>query len=72
MKLKTADVYYENAHVKDHVELIEQKTGKRNVCKISHMAKEALREYYQAIGFRIDRDTLLFRARKVDSLTLDR
>lgn len=70
LKLKTADVYYENAHVKDHVELIEQKTGKRNVCKISHMAKEALREYYQAISFRIDRDTLLFQSKKGGQLNV--
>ena len=64
LKLKTADIYYENAHVKDHVELIEQKTGKRNVCKISHMAKEALREYYQTLHFQIDRNTLLFQSQK--------
>lgn len=66
LKLKTADIYYENAHVKEHVELIEQKTGKRNVCKISHMAKEALREYYQTLHFQIDRNTLLFQSRKKD------
>lgn len=64
LKLKTADVYYENAHVKDHLELIEQKTGKRNVCKISHMAKEALKEYYQVMHFQIDRNTFLFQSQK--------
>ena len=40
------------------------------MCKISHMAKEALREYYQAISFRIDRDTLLFQSKKGGQLNV--
>lgn len=34
LSLKTADVYEQDGSVKEHVELIEEKTRKRNVCKI--------------------------------------
>lgn len=64
LQLKTSDVYYDNAHVKTHIELFEQKTGKRNMCKIPKMAAEALSQYYKELHFPINGDTYLFQSMK--------
>lgn len=64
LSLKTSDVYFSNAHVKSHIELFEQKTYKKNVCKIPKMAEDALREYYRGLHFPIDNKTYLFQSKK--------
>lgn len=64
LQLKTSDVYYDNAHVRIHIELFEQKTGKRNMCKIPKMASDALSEYYRNTHFPIDNKTYLFQSKK--------
>lgn len=64
LKLKTADVYNESGCVKEHLEVIEQKTGKRNTCKISKMAANALEEYREENDYPIDEETFLFQSNK--------
>ena len=36
--------------MKEHVELIEEKTRKRNVCKIPKMAADILEDYFSTNG----------------------
>lgn len=64
LSLKTADVYEEDGSVKEHVELIEEKTRKRNVCKIPQMAVDVLEDYRDEQGFEISQKVYLFRSRK--------
>ena len=64
LNLRTSDVYEANGSVKEHVELFEEKTRKRNVCKIPKMAVEALEEYRAEQDFEIGQNTYLFRSRK--------
>lgn len=64
LKLKTNDVYTIDGKVKEHLETIEQKTGKRNTCKIPKMAVKALDVYRKAYNFSIDNNTYLFQSKK--------
>lgn len=64
LRLKTADVYEPDGSVKDHIELIEEKTRKRNVCKIPKMAVNVLEDYRDEQEFEIDQHDFLFRSRK--------
>lgn len=64
LNLKTEDVYTKNGKVRKHIEIIEQKTGKRNVCKIPAMAAEALNKYMQEQHFNVDGETYLFVSQK--------
>ena len=60
MNLKTADVYTSTGEVKNHLEIIEEKTKKRNICKIPHMAVDVLQDYYEQQQPTIDESTFLF------------
>lgn len=64
LDLKTSDVFTPQGYVKPHVELIEQKTRKRNVCKIPDMAAKVLYEYKAEQNFEINDKTYLFGSRK--------
>lgn len=64
INLKTEDVYTPNGRVKKHIELIEQKTGKRNVCKIPSLAADVLTEYMDENDFTVNKDTYLFISKK--------
>ena len=70
VRLKTEDVYSQNGKVKGHLEVFEQKTGKRNICKIPKMAAEALKEYYDEQHFEVSRDVFLFQSQKGGSLNV--
>jgi integrase len=64
LDLKTSDVFTKQGYVKPHVEIIEQKTRKRNVCKIPEMAVRVLYQYKAEQKFEINDDTYLFGSRK--------
>lgn len=64
LNMSTADVYEADGSVKEHVELFEEKTRKRNVCKIPKMAVDVLEDYRDEQGFDINQSTYLFRSRK--------
>lgn len=70
LSLKTADVYEQDGSVKEHVELIEEKTRKRNVCKIPKMAADILEDYFDEQDFEISQSDYLFRSRKGGPLTV--
>lgn len=70
LNLKTADVYEQDGSVKEHVELIEEKTRKRNVCKIPKMAADILEDYFDEQNFEISQSDYLFRSRKGGPLTV--
>ena len=70
LSLKTADVYEQDGSVKEHVELIEEKTRKRNVCKIPKMAADILEDYFDEQNFEISQSDYLFRSRKGGPLTV--
>ena len=70
LDLKTADVYESDGSVKDHVELFEEKTRKRNICKIPKMAVRALEEYQAEKKYPINQTTYLFQSQKGGRLTV--
>lgn len=70
LSLKTADVYETDGSVKEHVELFEEKTRKRNVCKIPKMAVDVLKEYQDEQQSPINQQTWLFRSRKNGKLNV--
>lgn len=70
LHLKTADVYEATGDVKEHVEIFEEKTRKRNVCKIPKMAVDVLKEYQTEQQAPIDQQTWLFRSRKNGALNV--
>lgn len=67
INLKTEDVYTPTGNVKKHIEIIEEKTGKRNVCKIPTLAADALKKYMDEFDFVVDKDTYLFISKKNNS-----
>lgn len=64
LNLKTGDVYELDGSVKEHLELMEEKTRKINVCKIPKMAVDVLEQYRDEQKFSIDQQNYLFRSRK--------
>ena len=64
LDLKTADVYELDGSVKEHVELFEEKTRKRNTCKIPKMAVRVLEEYQAEKEYPINQVTYLFQSQK--------
>ena len=72
MRLKTTDVYELTGEIKKHLEIIEDKTNKRNVCKIPRMAAELLQRQFEEQKFDINEDTFLFASPKGGSLSLKR
>ena len=64
LNLKTSDVYEPDGTVKEHLELMEEKTRKINVCKIPKMAVDVLEQYRDEQKFSIDQQNYLFRSRK--------
>lgn len=69
LKLTTADVFNQDGSVKSHIDIIEEKTYKRNICKITNMTKLALIELYNFDNPTISNDTFLFRGKYEDPLT---
>lgn len=64
LNLKTSDVYEPDGSVKEHLELMEEKTRKINVCKIPKMAVDVLEQYRDEQKFTISPQDYLFRSRK--------
>ena len=70
LNLKTADVYEPDGSVKNHVELFEEKTRKRNTCKIPKMAVRVLEEYRLEKGYPVSQTTYLFQSQKGGQLNV--
>lgn len=72
LRLKTADVYTTKGDIRKHVELIEEKTKKRNSCKIPDLARTFLLRYLDEKDFDINNETFLFQNKKGGPLSLKR
>lgn len=72
LHLRTSDVYTPTGQVKKYVELIEEKTRKRNVCKIPAMAERYLKAYLVEQKFIINDKTFLFQSERNQMLSLKR
>ena len=60
LSLNINDVYKNTYDVKTHIELVEEKTHKRNVCKIPMIAIKALKEYASSLKLSFIDDSPLF------------
>lgn len=72
LSLRTSDVFTPSGEVKAHVELIEEKTRKHNICKIPEMAKDYLKRYLAEQKFHINEKTYLFPSIKGGHITVKR
>lgn len=69
-RLRVGDVFTPAGKVKAHIELIEKKTMKRNICKIPNMAANFLAKYYKQLPS-TESDAYLFASRKGGSVSLN-
>ncbi|MCI9419314.1 MAG: tyrosine-type recombinase/integrase [Eubacterium sp.] len=64
LSLRWKDVYFsEKKTYREHISIVEKKTGKRNVLAINAPSQEAL-EYYRATLNRLDDDQFIFSSQK--------
>lgn len=70
LNLHVADVYKSPTEVKSHIELIEEKTFKRNVCKIPKAAQDALIKYAAVINPDVEKNPPLFISEQGTQLSL--